>query len=392
MISPVIDLSVNAKETFLQDFVKIGGIDGIYPDQEIREAVANGLWANKDTFRNAKKNAWPKLYSCRFIEPGLVHYQDYGMVLVQKPVLDKMMNSFVGKPVVNVVHKDVTPDHFREEADGVITKVWYNDSDGWYWADFLVWDKATMHNCESNAYSVSCAYAVNKTNEKAGEYHNIPYAQEVLDGEYTHMAVVANPRYEGARIVYNSKGGSMKLFNWFKKGEAKTPADIEKAVVDVDGKKVTVKELIDVHNTREAAGKSTSETLENMSDDTIIEIDGKEMPLKNLKDAYRKNAEEEEEKEKENKKSRKNEEDKKKEEEEAKNRKNAEDEEKKKKEKDLENAKKAEEEEKARKGAEHFNSLQAAANRRGEPQQPVLTSRRELAAAGKEKYGEKKVA
>lgn len=327
------------------------------------------------------KDEWPRSYQCRFIEPGLVNYAEYGNVLVQKPVLDKMCNSFVGKPVINLIHKEVSPSMYENgEADGVVTRVWYNDADGWYWCDFLVWDDSTRLNCESDAYSVSCAYTVSDINSKPGEYHNIAYEQEVLDGEYTHLAVVANPRYEGARIVYNSKGGTMKLFKFWKKSEAKNAAesDLEKAVVDVDGQKVAVKALIEAHNSLAKKGLA----VENMSDDTIIEVDGQELPLKNLKDSYRavKNAEDDEEK----KKKAKDDED----------MKNADDEAKKKKdEEDLKNAeedaKKKKDDDEKMENEKRFRDLKNAAERRGEPQKAQIVTRRELAAVGREKYGKK---
>lgn len=365
------------QEIFLKEFEQMAA--PLYPDALLRSDIALSMWEHRESFKLSNSaDVWPKLYSCRFIEPGLVHYNEYGTVLVQKPVLDKMCPSFVGKPVVNVVHKNINPANFRNEADGVITKVWFNQNDGWYWAEFLVWDESTQRNCESDAYSVSCAYSVSNANEKSGEYHNIRYTQEVLDGEYTHMAVVANPRYEGARIVYNSKGGSMKMFNWFKKGESKQVADIENSLVEIDGKKVSVKTLVDVHNATE---KSKVDDLSNMADETIIEIDGKEMTLANLKESYRvslKNAEDDDDK-------------KKKEKEEA-DRKNAEDEEKKKKDDEMKNAADAEAkaaaDAKTKAGTEHFNSLKDVANKRGEPQQATIVTRRELAAKGKESYGE----
>lgn len=345
-----------------------------YPDQDQRAAVAYSFWEHRNMLLNASDEGWARGYSARFIEPGLVGYAEHGMVLVQKPVLDKMAKSFVGKPVINEVHKDVDPSVYKNgEADGTVTRVWYNEEDGWYWCDFVAWDPLTQRNCESGAYFVSCAYKVTNTDEQAGEYHNIPYHQEVLDGSYTHLAVVSNPRYEGARIVYNSKGGTMKLFNLFKKGEAKSAADMEKAVVDVDGKKVTVKELVELHNSVEA-----SKALENMSDDTIIEVDGKEMPLKNLKDTYRatiKNAEDDEKKKKEDEE-RKNAEDEEKKAKEEEERKNADEAEKK---------KKADEEE--MKNKKHFADLKNAAELRGEPQKPNLRTRREMAEEGKKLYG-----
>lgn len=35
--------------------------------------------------------------------------------------------------------------------------------------------------------------------------NNIPYDIEFLDGVFTHLAIVNNPRYERANIVFNSK-------------------------------------------------------------------------------------------------------------------------------------------------------------------------------------------
>lgn len=35
--------------------------------------------------------------------------------------------------------------------------------------------------------------------------NNIPYDIEFLDGVFTHLAIVDNPRYERANIVFNSK-------------------------------------------------------------------------------------------------------------------------------------------------------------------------------------------
>ena len=38
-----------------------------------------------------------------------------------------------------------------------------------------------------------------------GTENNIPYDIEFLDGIFTHLAIVDNPRYERANIVFNSK-------------------------------------------------------------------------------------------------------------------------------------------------------------------------------------------
>lgn len=255
-----------------------------FPDEKQRLAVAYSMFEK----RNATGDSgWPKLYRCSFIEPGVVFYQDLGdageTILVQKPALDAMMKSFVGKPVINFVHKDVTPDTVAKgEADGIVSKVWFDEPSGWYMAEFLVWDELTQRNCESALYSVSCAYEPTSVEDQGGTYHNLPYHEEVLNGEYTHLAVVANPRYEGARIFVNSKGGSTMSWKfWAPKATRKNAADLDPMTcgVDVDGEKVTLQQLYD-------AVKPEKSQLE-MSDDTVLEVEGKEHTLGSLKDAYR---------------------------------------------------------------------------------------------------------
>lgn len=346
-------------------------------------------WNSRDEAEEVANahDVWPKKFSCKFIEHGLVNYQDIGTVLVRKEALDKMAQSFVGKPVVNEVHRDVSPSDFQEgDADGIVTKVWFND-DGWYWAEFLVWDAATQRNCLSNAYSVSCAYVPSQVSESGGVHNNIPYEAEVLDGSYTHLAVVANPRYEDARIIYNSRGGEMKFLKFWKSKKEKearnsaTEIATDKAVVMVDGKRVPVSDLLALHNAQQV------QNAEPLSEETVMEVDGVEMPLKNLINAYRekeaRNAEDEDKKakEEEERKNAEAEEDKKKKEDEE--RKNAEEKEAdEKKKKEMENAS-------GKEGDLHFSEVQKAALRRGEVQQPQIVSRREQAEQGAKRYGSK---
>lgn len=370
--------SGESEKEFVSRFMSSTEAISDYPDEKQRSAVAYSMFKHRISLNNSED--WPKAYSCKFIEPGLVHYneENIGTVLVKKEALDKMAQSFVGKPVINEIHKEVDPGFYESgEADGIVTKVYFNQTDGWYWAEFLVWDPATMMNCENKAYSVSCAYNISQADDRQGVHNNIPYTQEVIDGAYTHLAVVANPRYEGARIIYNSKGGGhMKFLKFWKskkeKDEVKNASEvnIENAMVNVDGKEVAVKELIAVHNATE--GKKP----EMLSEETVIELDGKEMPLKNLMDTYRKvkNAEDEDKKKADEAKNA--EEEKKKKAEEAKN---AEEADKKKKEDEMKNAK----------GEENFEALENAARGRGEPQQPQIMSRRQMALEGAKRYGKK---
>lgn len=52
---------------------------------------------------------------------------------------------------------------------------------------------------------MSCSYDVKLADDAGGTENNIPYDIEFLDGIFTHLAIVDNPRYERANIVFNSK-------------------------------------------------------------------------------------------------------------------------------------------------------------------------------------------
>jgi hypothetical protein len=333
------------------------------------------------------------LIPMRFIEPGLVHYDDMGTVLVKKETLDRMNHSFVGRPVFNEAHREVSSNDFSSgNADGVVSRVWYEPADGWFWADVMVWDPATKDNCR-NGYSLSCAYDVLKWSDTGGVHNNIPYAREVLEGEYTHLAIVANPRYEGARIIYNTQGGRMKLAFWRKdkeKPEVKNSAEFEseKATVAIGDKDVPMDTLVSLYN---ASEKAKALENEKFSEEDEIEIGGKKVSVKNLKDCYLKNAADEEKKKKEEMEN--SDDEKKKKDEEMKN---AEEKEKKDKEEAMKNA---DEEEKKKKDEEMKNSTKAfeelknaAAKRNGTfeaPEAPKISTPEERVLEGNKRYGSK---
>lgn len=270
------------------------------------------------------QNAHPmaKAMNCSFIEPGVVFYQDVGMVLVQKTALDKMMNSMRGKPVVNTDHREINADDFRNgNFDGMVDgndhAVWFDSSDAKYHCSFQVTTPETLTNIK-NGFKVSCAYKVTKWGP-GGIHNNVPYEREVLEGEYTHLAIVANPRYEGVRI-YNSKGAKTMTLKWIQKLMGKddkvleNSVDIEssKSILEVDGKDYTLDNAIEALKAQEAAKEAARlKALENKApaDDEVVDVPGLgKRTIKELKEAIalknsqeRLNAEEKEKKEKEDK-------------------------------------------------------------------------------------------
>jgi hypothetical protein len=183
--------------------------------------------------KNAKD--WPSLYECRFLKDGLVSYEDSGcgINLIKKETIDRMLNSFIGKPVIQK-HQEVTPGNFEDVSVGYITDLYFNSQDGWHWCKFLLINDKAKEDI-SKGYSVSCAYKVTKLGE-GGENHAIRYENEILEGEGEHLALVPNPRYEECgvpQLVLNSKGA--KYENAFGEGATRVLVHIDKIETHTEG-------------------------------------------------------------------------------------------------------------------------------------------------------------
>jgi hypothetical protein len=258
--------------------------------------------------------AAPKRYKALHILPGLVNYTEKDQettVRVTKEALDKMNPSFLGKPVFNFIHKAIDPEtafNFTDEerekqAVGVVTDVGYDEQSGYFWVHMMIWDEATQINIDEKGYTVSCAYIPEVG--PGGTHNKVPYDEEVTGGEYHHMAIVENPRYEGVRIFENSEGeGTMakRTFKLFtsKKATIRQNADPEPEapkenigeeeemelsadayVLDDEGNKIPVAEMVENYK---AMKNTEEETVMNMDD--TIDIDGEKVSMKDLYDNY----------------------------------------------------------------------------------------------------------
>lgn len=159
----------------------------------------------------------PERYYARHIKEGLVHYLENGkdvLYLVKNDALKKMNESFDGKPIY-VRHVDrVDMDNLREQADGYVVKSFYNEFDGAWWTEMLVVsDKG--HEAIKKGWAVSNCYSPTEYGA-GGSYHDIDYQREIKNGEYEHLAIVPNPRYEESVIMTPEE---FKEFNEGKKQE-----------------------------------------------------------------------------------------------------------------------------------------------------------------------------
>ena len=141
-------------------------------------------------------------FKSRFIQAGIAGYpKQFGNVLITKETLDKFVNTLVNKPVI-INHKDeIKP----EDEVGKVTKVWFNAEDGWFWCEGYLTNETAINLIKDKGWSVSCSYDVLLLDDEGGTENNIKYDKEFLNGKFTHLAIVENPRYERANIVVNSK-------------------------------------------------------------------------------------------------------------------------------------------------------------------------------------------
>jgi hypothetical protein len=264
----------------------------------------------------------PKVYYARHIEEGLVGYLE-GTVLVRNEALKKMNPTFEGRPLY-IGHQDVDLENIQEESGGYVVESFYNRLDGKHWLKFIaVSDEA--HDCISKGWGVSNAY-IPLLSDNGGVYHNIPYDAEVLSGEYTHLAIVDNPRYEDASIftqeefkayneakkkeldelqLHNSKtnGGRSLIMKFFKKTEVKEAVDMDTIVELENGKEVKLSDMIDALANEAEKEKEKEKKKDESYLDNEVDVAGSKMSVKELISKYenmcKKNAEDEEKDKKE---------------------------------------------------------------------------------------------
>lgn len=181
-----------------------------------------------------KKNAkqFPKCFYAKHMETGLAGYENE-TILIDTDNLKSMIPTFVGKPVY-VRHQEVDLDTMKDKACGYVTDSFYNELDGWLWVKMLVTDDDGFLAI-ANGWSVSNAYVPTEWGA-GGTHHNCPYDRKIIGGEFTHLAIVPDPRYEEAKIY--------------------TPEEYK--IYQEDKKK----KLEEVHNSKEKDIKMSDETIE----------------------------------------------------------------------------------------------------------------------------------
>ena len=244
--------------------------------------------ANMTEKTNASQ--FPKVFYCKHMQPGTAKYEDE-TILVDHRGMVNLLKTGVGKPVY-INHQNVSLKDIKSQADGYITDSFYNELDGWGWFKFLAIDDKA-HKAIDEGWAVSNAYAPTEFGP-GGTKNNCKYDREVINGEFTHLAIVPDPRYEGAKIFSpdefknyqenlksklselqnsNSKGSAIMKFFKFKKEEVST-IDADTMAELPDGTTVKVSEMVNAL------------TAEKQNKKQMVNVAGEEMPLDELVNKY----------------------------------------------------------------------------------------------------------
>lgn len=236
--------------------------------------------------------------------PGCAEYVEENKkpyrVFLNDATIRSMGPSFQGKPVF-VLHVDGVNDDLnalRGEADGWVIESFYNAADGKHWVKFIVCSEKGERAIKQGMKLSNCYMP--KGFSSGGEWNGISYDREITGGEYEHLAIVPNPRYQESVIMtpekfkaYNSdklleierlsntKQGDAKMkLSWFKRQKVENSTDLDGmcVILPTSKKEVSIEKLIN-----EADDKEMKKGEPKMANpDHFVEVDGKKMTVDSL--------------------------------------------------------------------------------------------------------------
>lgn len=247
----------------------------------------------------------PVVYYGLHMVEGVAEYREKAepyRILILENALKEMDATFIGRPVY-VEHVDeVKLDRLELEADGYVVESFFNKADGKHWAKFIVVSDRG-HEAIRKGWRLSNAYTLRQTGA-GGQWHGVDYLKEVTKGEYDHLAIVPDPRYDESIILtpdefkeYNAKKEAelLKLANsndnkgdtimFFTKEKVKNSADLEKMSVELPKSKKTV-ELMKIINAADEMEMNSDKPVYANGDHKIKINESEEMSVNELVEKY----------------------------------------------------------------------------------------------------------
>lgn len=143
---------------------------------------------------------WTKTYKVvGFLEPGVVKFGDKNlMIYISKETIDRYSHRLKGKPVTIGHIEGITEENAQKVSVGDVAVC---PEPG----ECIV----TIKNEEADRLiesgdRFSCCWVPVKWGP-GGTWHNIPYDRELVEMDFTHLAIVPDPRYENVEVFMNSK-------------------------------------------------------------------------------------------------------------------------------------------------------------------------------------------
>lgn len=280
-----------AKADFLHRFMSSEDARREHPDEAKRFEAGCSVFEHAATLNefgnalgyNAERDG-AESFGGRHLQAGVVGYPEMKhplthkqgiSILVEKDVIDQMRQSARGIPVINWAHVrgDVSAWLAEGKADGVVSGSRWNGEDGWEHIDFLVWDKETKANAR-NGFRLSNAWTEDEIDWTPGVHNGVPYDGRLKAAHYTHLAIVPNPRYEGAVIYANAKGGFKAMFKLFGFGKQEAVELDKDASLEVNGKKYSPLEVVNALAAADAKVTTTAKA-GVLGDKDEVEVNGK---------------------------------------------------------------------------------------------------------------------
>jgi hypothetical protein len=236
---------------------------------------------------------------------GLCAYDDE-TILVTQEALEQLAKTSYGIPVT-VEHPDeqITDANVNGLSVGRVSKIEYDASQDLWFAEFVVTSDDAIKLLQ-NGYGVSTAWYGDKY-DKEGTYNNVPYNRELVEGRYEHLAIVKSPRYEmavGPKFLnskslqaepktlkietQNQKGGTMltKVFKKLITREELKTNDNESLMVELDGEEKPLENMMDEYKEMKQKQNAPDEKPMVCGTDEV-DVDGKKVTVNELIEAYK---------------------------------------------------------------------------------------------------------
>jgi hypothetical protein len=224
---------------------------------------------------DALKNSKGQIFYGMHFYPGVAQYDtDQGSyrVFVNEATIRQLNPTFAGRPVF-VEHVDGVDEDLavvRNEADGWVIESFYNEADGKTWAKFIIVSDRGLAAVK-RGYRLSNAYIPMLVDHEA-TWNGVDYQKTVTGGEFEHLAIVQNPRYEESVIMtpdefkaYNvklkadlvkfanskdKKGDKQMGLKLFKRQKLENAVDIENTMVELpkSKKEISIAQLVSDHD------------------------------------------------------------------------------------------------------------------------------------------------